>query len=91
MITEPQGMLGYCHVPKVASTTIMTSFAEMNFLEYDAIEKYLKELSLHDHLIEKFSLRFPSDVLKLSDLFNFVFLRHPFDRLASAFHDKIVK
>ena len=86
MITEPQGMLGYCHVPKVASTTIMTSFAEMNFLEYDAIEKYLKELSLHDHLIEKFSLRFPSDVLKLSGLFNFGVDRFRFGLLSFIQH-----
>ena len=69
----------------------MTSFAEMNFLEEDSIQKYLKSMKLHDHLFQKYSLKFPMESSKLSRLYTFVFLRHPFERLASAFHDKFVK
>ena len=69
----------------------MTSFAEMNFLEEDSIQKYLKRMKLHDHLFQKYSLKFPMESSKLSRLYTFVFLRHPFERLASAFHDKFVK
>ena len=89
-VTEPHHVLGYCHVPKVASTLWMTDFAEMNHLPQNMIQKKLKSFSLHDHMFSKFSLFYPKDEDRLSKLFNFAFIRHPFERLVSAFHDKFI-
>ena len=89
-VTEPNGVLGYCHVPKVASTAWMTIFAEMNHLPERIITSLLKRLSLHDYMFEKHYLEFPDNKLKLSRLFKFSFVRHPFERLVSAFHDKFI-
>jgi len=68
----------------------MTKFAEMNLLPESTIKERLKSMSLHDYMFEKFSLKFPDHNLKLSHLYKFVFVRHPFERLVSAFHDKFI-
>ena len=85
-----EGILGYCHVPKVASSAWMTMFAELNFLSKDLIKRQMKSMSLHDYMFNRYSLVFPNDKEKLSKLYKFVFMRHPFERLVSAFHDKFV-
>ena len=89
-VTEPKNLLGYCHVPKVASTLWMSNFAGMNMLDQTMIEEKLKAMSLHDYLFSKFSKSYPKNSDDISKLFTFVFMRHPFERLVSAFHDKFV-
>ena len=89
-VTEPKNLLGYCHVPKVASTLWMSNFAGMNMLDQTMIEEKLKAMSLHDYLFSKFSKSYPKNSDDISKLFTFVFIRHPFERLVSAFHDKFV-
>ena len=89
-VTEAKNVIGYCHVPKVASTLLMTNFAELNNLNESMIQNKLKAMTLHDYLFAKFSKSYPKNEDQLSKLFTFVFIRHPFERLVSAFHDKFI-
>ena len=92
LITEENKKLAYCHVPKVASTAWMLSFAEMNLISASDIKSMNNENSLHDYLYNTFSIKIekPDDVSLLSNLYTITFIRHPFERLVSAFHDKFI-
>lgn len=94
LVTEPKNALTYCHVPKIASTSWMLTTADMNPITSDEVEKLYQSRSLHDRMLSKFSfiIKTHKDILKLhnSSLYKFVFIRHPFERLASAFHDKFI-
>ena len=68
----------------------MTNFAKMNHLPQNMIQEKLRYKSLHDYMFVEFSLSYPEDKDSLSELFNFAFIRHPFERLVSAFHDKFI-
>ena len=94
LTTEKRHQLAYCHVPKVASTSWMLTFAEMNHLKNNETENLTKKLSLHGMLMTNFStlVSTPKEIedINSSRLYKFVFLRHPFERLISAYHDKFV-
>ena len=55
LITEPTKKIAYCHVPKVASTAWMLSFAEMNLIPVSIVKSMNKANSLHEHLYNSFS------------------------------------
>ena len=93
LTTEPQKELAYCHVPKVASSSWMLTFAEMNRINPDKIDSLFKKKALHDLLLSStYSVIARSyddiNVLNNLNLFKFVFIRHPFERLVSAYHDQ---
>ena len=95
LTTEPNNKLAYCHVPKVASSSWMLTFAEMNFVDHDTITNLFKKDALHDLLLSsRYSLiaKSYSGINRMNhlNLFKFVFVRHPFERLVSAYHDKFV-
>ena len=48
---------------------------------------------MHGAILSQFStkLRSEADLGGLEDTFKFVFIRHPFERLASAYFDKFVE
>ena len=70
----------------------MLTFASMNLMPQHEIDRKVKSMSLHDHLYDHFSLKMrkAEDSSILSPFYKFVFLRHPFERLVSAFHDKFI-
>ena len=90
--TENTNQLAYCHVPKVASSSWMLTFAEMNDLDKNLTETLHKKLALHGMLMTNFSITIQNakelEDINRSKLYKFVFIRHPFERLVSAFHDK---
>ena len=92
LITEPTKKIAYCHVPKVASTAWMLSFAEMNLIPVSIVKSMNKANSLHEHLYNSFSEKVDnqSDLTRLLKFYKITFFRHPFERLVSAFHDKFI-
>ena len=59
--TEETKRLAYCHVPKVASTLWMLTFAEMNHME-DNLTTYLhNHLALHGVIFSDFSFEVRSE------------------------------
>lgn len=81
MYLEKYSLL-YCWIHKAASSS-------WNRIFYQKINKKVKDSSLH-HAAEAFR---PNAKTDLQDLFNsskisFLFVRHPFERLVSAFRDK---
>ena len=92
--TEKTNQLAYCHVPKAASSLWMLAFADMNYLNKNETQRLHKKLALHGMLMTNFSTQITSqneiEELNNSNLYKFVFIRHPFERLVSAYHDKFV-
>ena len=77
LITNREGTLEYCHVPKAASTLWMKVFAA---LFNDGGGGDIHERMLRDH-----GKVGEGDI---AGKVRFLFVRHPFRRLASAYHDK---
>ena len=89
LVTEPTRMMAYCPVPKAASTTWRNTFANMNLIEDVDIRKRSKKLCSKKNCFR--ANRF-GDLAQLNSLniVKFIFVRHPFERLASAYNDKFV-
>ena len=89
LLTEPTRMMAYCPVPKAASTTWRNTFANMNSIEDVGIIQRTQKL-----YSKKNSFRATTfgDLAQLNSLniVKFMFVRHPFERLASAYNDKFV-
>ena len=79
-------------MPKVASTAWMLTFAGMNNIPKYDIKEMVNSMSLHDYLFNEFSIKIikPEDVSITSEFCKMMFVRHPFERLVSAFHDKFI-
>lgn len=88
LVTDKAGLIAYCHVPKVASTAWMTTLAKINgLMNTSAIEGLSAGGLLHAVMQNNYGTR-PDDLSP--DAFVFTFVRHPFERLVSAYHDKFV-
>ena len=93
-MTENLDKLAYCHVPKVASTSWMFTFAKLNGIDKDEITNLLKSTQQHDHMASKFAIKIENSAdisnFSRSDVYTFTFVRHPFERLVFAFHDQFI-
>ena len=79
LITNQDGTLEYCHVPKAASTLWMKAFAALNSDGTDG--------DIHKHMLRNYA-KVEKGGGEEGDKVRFLFVRHPFHRLASAYHDK---
>ena len=85
LITEPCRKLGYCEVPKAASTTWRHAFGAMNKAKGVSRQLwYSKKYSIQANNNNDLTRLNQTNVLKI------IIVRHPFERLGSAYHDKFV-
>ena len=83
----------YCLQPKVGSTSILNLF--LNLLPQKDQHWKISYDNIHQKMYKEFSMKVAQRKLKLKKLVNerhyfaFSFVRHPFDRLVSAYVDKI--
>ena len=89
LLTEPTRVMAYCPVPKAASTTWRTTFANMNSIEDVDIRHRTQKLYSKKN---SFRAKTLGDLAQLNSLniVKFMFVRHPFERLASAYNDKFI-
>lgn len=82
-------MMALCPVPKAASTTWRNTFANMNSIEDVGIRQRSQKLYSKKRSFEAETF---GDFANLNGLniVKFMFVRHPFERLASAYNDKFV-
>ena len=83
----------YCLQPKVGSTSILNLF--LNLLPEKDQHWKISYDNIHQKMYKEFSMKVAQHKIKLKKLVNknhyfaFSFVRHPFDRLVSAYVDKI--
>ena len=90
LLTEPTRTMAYCDIPKSASQTWRDTFCRMNNIKFSNSSRS----DCHEMLYSKHSLRPTSidELTQLNDLniVKFMFVRHPLERLASAYNNKFV-
>ena len=88
LIASRDGVLEYCHVPKAASTLWMRVFAALNG-DGDAAAF---PGDIHRHVQQKYAAKSEGEAEVEAGgggrKVRFLFVRHPFHRLAAAYHDK---
>ncbi len=95
IIVDDEKKLLFCGIPKVSSTSWKRKLIAMSKIHNVNRTWILTTTAIrHDEMMKHYGLRFlhtysPSDIADiLKTYFKFVFVRHPFDRLVSAFKDK---
>ena len=91
LMTDPPRKMGYCEVPKAASTTWRHILWDMNSISKDGIEEHdtrkillSKKYSMHANNNDDLTRLNQTNILKI------IIVRHPFERLGSAYHDKFI-
>ena len=81
-ITDNDGLMAFCHIPKAASTTWMFTFAKINELtsNISELQNMYKTGKLHAIMFDHYG--FLEDTVPESS-FKFTFIRHPFERIVS--------
>ena len=91
LLTEKTKKMGYCDIPKSASSTLRSTSCIMNSI--DAVTESKQPECYHrlykDHSLLATNTKELSQLNNLN-IFKFMFVRHPFERLASAYNDKFV-
>ena len=96
LTTEPSKRLAFCPVQKSGSTTWMTAFAEMNGIDGNQMRSkshIIKDYRMMESQKYAIYAKTNEDIDKLNNrsLFKFMFVRHPFYRLASTFQFMFVR
>ena len=81
-ITDNDGLMAFCHIPKAASTTWMFTFAKINELttNISELQNMYKTGRLHAIMFDHYG--FLEDTVP-ENSFKFTFIRHPFERIVS--------
>ena len=99
LLTEKTKTMAYCDIPKSASSTLRNTFCIMNSIDPVIASQFRRHpianaKACHTSLYNNHSLRATNteELTRLNNLniVKFMFVRHPFERLASAYNDKFV-
>ena len=82
LFTDRTNTMAYCDIPKSASSTFRHTFCMS--------QKRCRRLFIQNNLTPFTNIEELNQVNKLN-IVKFMFVRHPFERLASAYNDKFVK
>ena len=96
LLTDTRRTMAFCEVPKSASSTLKYTFYLMNSISQADLARRKGKGSVHKLFnYSKHSLRARNirELARLnnSDIYKFMFVRHPFERLVSAYNDKFIK
>lgn len=87
---DPGHKLGFCRNPKVSSSTWLARFKILiDNLDFDTQFTIQERNDLHESSWSGISTSKKFALLKRQSILSFVFVRHPFDRIESAYYDKI--
>lgn len=81
--------VAFCFIPKVASTSVKTFFADLLNVSNPSIGPYSVHSVFNEKVLRVGPSHFPRS--KLKKYARVIFVRHPFERLVSAFADKAGK
>ncbi len=93
IVIDPKNKIGFCRNPKVSSSTWLTRFKilldNLNFSHKFTPEEVI---NFHEvaHAWWNLTKSKKMALLKRQRIFSFIFVRHPLERLESAYYDKIV-
>ena len=84
--------LGYCGIAKIASTTWRKNFYEVQSLYPDPTPAPLRQWTWRNRPVGGYPLELPEDEFreKMNGFSSVVIVRHPLDRLASLYYNKVV-
>ena len=88
LLVNDKKRLAYCYIEKCGSTTLKTFMTALN---NRSAHTRIKSHIHAPHHLTRLGLRFlnTADVAAIADYRKFVVIRHPMDRLLSAYHDKL--
>merc|ERR1711976_846555 len=93
IVIDPDHKIGFCRNPKVSSTTWLARF-KIILEKFNANHTFSRKEQANFHESAsgwwKISNKKKMAMLKRQSILSFVFVRHPLDRLESAYYDEIV-
>ncbi|XP_020895323.2 carbohydrate sulfotransferase 11-like [Exaiptasia diaphana] len=92
IIVSDKHNLLYCYIPKVACSNWKRVLMVLNGDAADPYQPKIADLHNRSHGLFRYLHEYPSDeiVYRLNTYYKFLFVRHPFERLVSAYRNKFI-